>query len=678
MINNFMVYSSFKQFLFRELDEKDYTKVADFAKKVEENPKENSPWFNHLFDDKLRVKIPFSETEAKIKEIEKILNDPEGHIDWNKGTYTVGNRMMSLGRKLLRAKAPKELIDWVSQFLNINPENRQKFLNSKQEIVITRHPVDVVRMSDLEGIDSCHSPDGSYFDCAVKDANNGNMVAYLVEKGKYDTQQSIWTKKRKNWNDPKDNELDNDDWRPASQLYNFDQGEMFGDEKRKVKGPNTVLARLRIRRFDGYVGKKKVHLAVPEKRVYPDWNQEFYDSIMNWAKSTQKEILSADVSQLKNFTLYGGAYLDTDASELINDIFGKEVADKILNKDTNALAIRTQKEEMERIKNSVTFKHAYTKWEFQRDGVGGIRGGFHFKISRYLPIEFDEKNFTNINALSVSELQDYIKSYQSSIPERVRQILKESTAKIYKKNNKIIFLISFNEGIYDPNYYNRLITDLKLIDDNYDQIKNLIIEWILKPHNNQHSNHNIWKIITKYFDVKTQESSYVREPKMEWYVFSPKNTSQQDHKGYLWGLISDGKFSISVVTSVHKGNRRFNLPKEEINLTDSPWKEIMNLFPTNYRTNEFINAKHEIIQARLNYQIPLGIDDFLAEKFMMFISNLYQRLPWIQQQSELIILKSLGTTKELSNYNKLYPLHPEPKPFSWSEHFYSLGNSMSL
>ena len=59
--------------------------------------------------------------------------------------------------------------------------------NDKYSMIITRHPVDVMRMADFNNITSCHSPpsrdvsDTSYYKCAVAEAKGHGAVAYVVE-----------------------------------------------------------------------------------------------------------------------------------------------------------------------------------------------------------------------------------------------------------------------------------------------------------------------------------------------------------------------------------------------------------------------------------------------------------------------------------------------------------------
>ena len=50
-----------------------------------------------------------------------------------------------------------------------------------QHVVLSRHPMDVLRMSDIDEIESCHSEGREYFECAVHEAQGHGPIAYLVD-----------------------------------------------------------------------------------------------------------------------------------------------------------------------------------------------------------------------------------------------------------------------------------------------------------------------------------------------------------------------------------------------------------------------------------------------------------------------------------------------------------------
>ena len=52
---------------------------------------------------------------------------------------------------------------------------------SLYSIVLSRHPIDVLRMSDISNIRSCHSEGSEYFHCALAEAKGHGPIAYLVK-----------------------------------------------------------------------------------------------------------------------------------------------------------------------------------------------------------------------------------------------------------------------------------------------------------------------------------------------------------------------------------------------------------------------------------------------------------------------------------------------------------------
>lgn len=51
---------------------------------------------------------------------------------------------------------------------------------SQYSVVLSRHPIDVLRMSDISNIRSCHSEGSEYFQCAIAEAKGHGPIAYLV------------------------------------------------------------------------------------------------------------------------------------------------------------------------------------------------------------------------------------------------------------------------------------------------------------------------------------------------------------------------------------------------------------------------------------------------------------------------------------------------------------------
>lgn len=85
-----------------------------------------------------------------------------------------------------------ELLDWwqkkqiyytndnqwktVEQTFKMGDDERPEAL----KIILSRHPMDVLRMSDISGIKSCHSEGASHFECAVAESRGHGPIAFVV------------------------------------------------------------------------------------------------------------------------------------------------------------------------------------------------------------------------------------------------------------------------------------------------------------------------------------------------------------------------------------------------------------------------------------------------------------------------------------------------------------------
>ena len=91
--------------------------------------------------------------------LEKKGEVPEGASDWwakNQTHYTKDNNHKKISQSLIQGKS----------------EN--------MHVILSRHPIDVLRMSDISNIHSCHSEGSEYFQCAVAEAKGHGPIAYAV------------------------------------------------------------------------------------------------------------------------------------------------------------------------------------------------------------------------------------------------------------------------------------------------------------------------------------------------------------------------------------------------------------------------------------------------------------------------------------------------------------------
>ena len=181
--------------------------------------------------------------------------------------------------------------------------------NDKFSIIITRHPIDVLRMSDFDEITSCHSPASrsnayqSYYKCAVAEAQGHGAVAYVVET---------------------------EDLLSATNTGNIDsaeqeiqEGEIFADDKRPFTGDIEPISRTRIRHVRYYEGDEPPKryddgqdVGMPEKRVYGADIPGLANQVTDWARSNQEEVIQnmpkeGDKIDLSKFMIFGGSYEDT-------------------------------------------------------------------------------------------------------------------------------------------------------------------------------------------------------------------------------------------------------------------------------------------------------------------------------------------------------------------------------
>ena len=180
--------------------------------------------------------------------------------------------------------------------------------DNKFSIIITRHPIDVLRMSDFDEITSCHTPPSrqgayqSYYKCAVAEAQGHGAVAYVVE-----TEELLSATNTSN--------ID-------SAEQEIQEGEIFLDDKRPFSGDIEPVSRIRVRQIRYYDTDEPKRfddgqdVGMPEKRVYGADIPGLANQVTDWARSNQEEVIQNmpkedDKIDLSKFMIFGGSYEDT-------------------------------------------------------------------------------------------------------------------------------------------------------------------------------------------------------------------------------------------------------------------------------------------------------------------------------------------------------------------------------
>jgi len=191
-----------------------------------------------------------------------------------------------------------------SEFYRQNPDAAFE-KESPYVTILSRHPVDVVRMSDMNHITSCHSRGGGYFQCAVAESRGHGPIAYLVPREQFEQYFDVDLSKT----DPSEVDLD--------------QGgeEIFADRERGIPGLKPE-GRVRLRKFsDG-----DTTFAAPERRTYAPHNKStppnFLKGVTKWALESQKDVIGdpkvlADAVVDGEFSRFGGSYEDSQDGSVI-------------------------------------------------------------------------------------------------------------------------------------------------------------------------------------------------------------------------------------------------------------------------------------------------------------------------------------------------------------------------
>jgi len=217
-------------------------------------------------------------------------------------------------------------------------DNIGKVDDKTYSIIITRHPLDIWRMSDFEGIESCHSPpsrggESTYYKCAVADSHGHGAVAYAVK-----TEDLL-----ENYGSGTIESVEND---PNFQSHD---DEVFFDKMRPAdSGPIDPISRVRFRQMKAYKNFREAEyerfqtgteIAVPEFSVYGEDMIGIVDRLTKWARANQEEAMNNaprkdGVLDASRFVRFGGSYHDSPGPTRIlaglfnvNNVVGKVILD---------------------------------------------------------------------------------------------------------------------------------------------------------------------------------------------------------------------------------------------------------------------------------------------------------------------------------------------------------------
>jgi hypothetical protein len=400
---------------------------------------ERELFFNNLFKNKLRILIPLEKGDTELENFIQSLED-EGvvvkldeliskktiyrTVNTKQGTKLrpekVGSYLQKRAEKTIgiESKKFKELLDWWQK-------NSDKLKNKNEggsSIIISRSPIDLIRMSDHDNITSCHSPNKSFFKCAKQEARTGGAVAYVVKN---------------------------------SDLKNVDiqKPELFKDKQRNIDGI-VPLERLRLRRLTN----GDIDLLLPDLRTYGIKNVGFLPAVKNWAKNAQEEVIQKidPEKSYDSFKLKGGSYFDAgyESDVLWNDFFDASVSGELPKEDEDEeegdgddLYDAAERQIREHSEN---WKHFSVHHDIYDENTLDYSAYFSFSIPKKLfTVSLSWKSFNS---------NDNEKAMYDNWRE-VKKIIRDNID-IYSINdieintsNKNIYI--FNVSLYDESHLNR-------------------------------------------------------------------------------------------------------------------------------------------------------------------------------------------------------------------------------
>lgn len=414
--------------MLSEVSEDNLSKIEKRAAKFAAKNFKKQP-FNDIFGDKSRIVIPLG-GEDEVEFMKFLEENGLSGIDLDRGigereTKTnqgVKKQPVKIGKFLqVLSKEDHDADKWLSWW----EKNKSKLKEDRNvSIVISRHPIDVLRMSDHQGIKSCHSQGGSWFHCAVEEAKTGGAVAMVV----------------------KNDDLDKTD---------LSSDEIFADPQRKIPGI-VPLERLRLRRFED----DKHDYLVPELRTYGKDHPGTLETVTRWARQEQSDKLQ-DVDW-KKLKLRGGGYQDNDADDVWNNLVGKTQFAGTKNSEDQSKEDKDLEERAQRLIAAKELKHFDVQSELMVDD------GRPFLTNRFsISFEFPESE------IAEWPNEDYKK--QREVSKTIRDevdiyTLSDEAYFHYHNGRYFVGIEGYDEDDHgDLQGLERLLDYVKDLDNNYEK-----------------------------------------------------------------------------------------------------------------------------------------------------------------------------------------------------------------
>ena len=483
-------------------------KVGKFFAKVADLSSKRDNLYQKVYDhlDKMNYTGAHGKIDVPWKVSGKMVKaalDEKEQEDYNRINTQIGLYLPNPGVAGPAGYALTDLVTKMAKYWQTNAgyikKEINKLDNDKYSIIITRHPIDVLRMSDFEKITSCHSPPSrsggtnEYYKCAVAEAQGHGALAYVVE-----TEDLLYKTNTSNI---------------ESAEQEIQEGEIFADDNRDGGAGFDIepISRARLRQmryYDTDTPKRwddGTELAVPEERIYGVGIPGLSDRVREWARKNQEEALKnmpstgddgEDVN-LDRFFIFGGSYEDTSGAE------GREsLLSKLAMIETEAMTgnIRQNREtedaldanaisglfgrytaEVERIETEWNQRYAAAgvSASVEDDGVGGV----YIEAEARVTFTYDLDEFSGLPNSYPTGMQAF-----DSINDIWGDIFDTDSGFVNKFSNTTVHIgcrfnlehpeIGESALMYSPDGFDAFCAEIDKLDDRRDAFKAAIDEFL--------------------------------------------------------------------------------------------------------------------------------------------------------------------------------------------------------
>jgi len=216
-----------------------------------------------------------------------------------------GNKAKDISGKQTFFSNNTQTVSEITNYVNETSISNIEYNLDKADnvVILSRHPIDVVRMSDFSSLDySCHAPNGIYFECAMEEAKRTSSGGGV-----------LFTIKAKIFNDRF----------PDGKIPQT--GDLFNDRERGITDmlATIPLSRLRLRT----ITSDEETFAVPDRKIYGSQEESFRKETLQYFVKKQIDKFVDPISKkpilpkTTGLTRWGGSYEDVGDDRVGHNFF---------------------------------------------------------------------------------------------------------------------------------------------------------------------------------------------------------------------------------------------------------------------------------------------------------------------------------------------------------------------